>query len=96
MIEGCVAMSALTTSVGPTIPEFVEYWSCAEFFVKSSVINSFWLVMRPTVTMPNVPSFELMMSGCGSVSLMTPMPTGPSKRATSCSNLERNGEFWML
>ena len=53
-------------------------------------------VMSPTVTIANAPSLECITSGWGSVSDMTPIPTFPAKRVTSCSNFERNGAFWML
>ncbi len=42
-----------------------------------------------TVTTPNVPRCEPMKSGCGSVSLMTPMPLPPWKPARSDSNFVR-------
>ena len=93
MIESCVAMSAETTSVGPTMPELVENCSWEELLRKSSRLSASMLVMSPTVTMPNVPSFEHMISGWGSVSDMTPSPILPSKRPTSFSNFDRNGEF---
>ena len=54
------------------------------------------LPINPTVTIAKVPSLAHITSGCGSVSDITPMPTLPEKRGTSSSNLERNGEFWML
>ena len=94
--EGCVAMSAETTSVGPTIPLVVEYCSCAWFVSKSSRFRSSMFVMSPTVTIANAPSRVYITSGWGSVSDITPTPMFPTKRPTSFSNFERNGAFWML
>jgi len=96
MSVSCVAMSAETTSVGPTMPLVVENCSCMWLVRNSSSFSSSMLEMSPTVTMANVPSLEHMTSGCGSVSEMTPMPTAPAKREKSLSNFDRNGAFWML
>ena len=46
-------------------------------------------VILPTVTSPNVPRWERMKMGCGSVSLMTPMPVPPWNLGSSDSNLVR-------
>ena len=87
---------AETTSVGPTMPLVVENCNWEELLSKSSLFSSSMFVIRPTVTIANVPRRAHITSGCGSVSDMTPMPTLPEKRPTSFWNFERNGEFCML
>ena len=91
-----VAINAETTSVGPTILLVVEYCSCTQLVAKSSALSSSMFARSPTVTIAKDPVRVNMTSGCGSVSEMTPIPTPPSNRTTSCSNFERNGAFWML
>ena len=51
--------------------------------------------MAPTVVMPNVPRCERTSSGCGSVSLMQPMPLMPLNPGRSSSKRVRNGVFSM-
>ena len=49
------ASIADTTSVGPTMPDVVEYWSWMRFSSNISRIRDSMFVMSPTVTMANVP-----------------------------------------
>ena len=69
--------------------------NCLPPSAKKSSISWSALWMAPTVVMPNTPRCERTSSGCGSVSLMQPMPLAPWKSARSPSNFVRNGEFSM-
>ena len=54
----------------------------------SASISSRFTILA-TVTMAKRPRWELMMMGCGSVSLMIPIPTFPLNLSSSSSNLVR-------
>ena len=85
-------MSAATSSVELTLPELMAM-NCLPPAEKHSAMSSSALLMMPTVVMPKVPRCERTSSGCGSVSLMQPMPHWPWKPSRSSSNLVRKGVF---
>ena len=62
----------------------------------SSFSSSSTLLILATVTMANLPRWQLMMMGCASVSLMTPIPELPENSGSSASNFERKYEFSIL
>ena len=87
-------MSAATSSVVFTLPELIAMnWRppLAKFCSTSSSA----LLMAPTVVTANVPRCERTSKGCGSVSLMQPMPLPPWKPGRSSSKRVRNGVFSM-
>ena len=85
-------MSAATSSVVFTLPELMAM-NCRPPLAKFFSTSSSALLMAPTVVMPNVPRCERTSSGCGSVSLMQPMPLQPWKPCRSSSKRVRNGVF---
>ena len=91
----CFPELAATNSVVFTFPELIamNWFPHPE---KYRSISSSALLMMPTKVMPNTPRCERTSSGCGSVSLMQPMPLQPRNMGRSFSNLVRKGVFSML
>ena len=87
-------MSNATNSVGLVRPMLrsVNCWCLA----RQSASRSAMLLIFDTVAMAKRPRCELTITGCASVSLMTPIPTLPFISSRSLENLGRKCEFWML
>ena len=60
---------------------------------KNRSTKSSALLIAQTVVIAKVPKCERTSKGCGSVSLMHPMPLVPWKLSRSSSNFVRNGVF---
>ena len=87
-------MSALMSSVSFTFPELMAMnWRFP--LSKQDFMSSSALLTALTVVRANVPRWERTRRGCGSVSLMQPMPLVPWNPGRSFSNLVRNGVFAM-
>ena len=87
-------MSAATSSVVFTSPELMAM-NCLPPPEKYASTSASALLMAPTVVRANVPRCERTRSGCGSVSLMQPMPLCPWNPGRSSSKRVRNGVFSM-
>ena len=88
-------ISAAVSSVGLMLPPLISR-KCVVPASNASLTSASMLLMRPTVVMAKLPRWLRTISGCGSVSEMQPMPSGPFISSTSRSNFVRNGAFSML
>ena len=85
-------ISAATSSVEFTAPELIDMnWRPPTD--KNRSTKSSALLIAQTVVIAKVPKCERTSKGCGSVSLMHPMPLVPWKLSRSSSNFVRNGVF---
>ena len=81
-------ISRAMSSVGFVLPDDIS--AKCMFLSRSSRVSSSMFTIFATVQIAKRPKWEFMMSGCASVSLMTPIPdVAPSNLSSDGSNLVR-------